>query len=169
MIITVAGSAGSGKTTLAEGLAKRLGYKHISAGSIMRQMASEMGITLLEFSEYAQSHPEIDKEIDAKQKSEAIGDCVVDGRLSAHFIKSDFKIYLTAPLEVRANRVKNRDKTKKPRQAILAREASERKRYAEIYNIDLDDMSLYDLILNTEKWDITSTLNVVIAALENRQ
>ncbi|MBM3309730.1 MAG: cytidylate kinase, partial [Candidatus Altiarchaeales archaeon] len=41
MIITVGGSAASGKTTLARGLAKQLKFKHISAGGIMREMACE--------------------------------------------------------------------------------------------------------------------------------
>ncbi|RLI90672.1 MAG: cytidylate kinase, partial [Candidatus Altiarchaeales archaeon] len=39
MIITIGGSICSGKTTLARELAKRFNLKHISAGSIMREMA----------------------------------------------------------------------------------------------------------------------------------
>ncbi|MFH0860530.1 MAG: AAA family ATPase [Candidatus Altiarchaeota archaeon] len=165
MIITVAGSAGSGKTTLAEGLARELGYRHISAGSIMRQMASERNMRLLEFSEYAERHPEVDREIDERQRREAKGDCVVDGRISAHFIDSDLKIFLTAPLEVRARRVSVRDKTRDPEDAILGREASERKRYKGIYGIDLEDLMIYDIILNTEHWDIPGTLEIVLAAV----
>lgn len=57
MIITVSGNAASGKTTLARNLAKRLKFKHVSAGGIMREMASEKGQNLIEFSKHAEKKP----------------------------------------------------------------------------------------------------------------
>ena len=98
MIITVGGSIASGKTTLAEQLSKKLGFKYISAGEIMRKMASERGMTLLEFSKLAESNYDIDRNIDAQQKKYATGNCIVDGRLSAFLLDATIKIFLTAPL-----------------------------------------------------------------------
>ena len=60
MIITVGGQAASGKSTLAKALAERLRYRHISAGHVMREMAAERGTSLVEFSRYAEKHPEVD-------------------------------------------------------------------------------------------------------------
>ena len=49
---------------------------------------------------------------------------------------------------------------------VSKREASEKKRYREFYNIDLDDMKIYDLILNTEKFDIPGMTEIVSLAVE---
>jgi len=169
MIITIGGSICSGKTTLARELAKRFNLKHISAGSIMREMAKKRGMSLLEFSRYAESNPEVDLEIDRRQKELATGNCVVDGRLSAHFLDSDLKIWLDAPLNVRVERLSERDKKsgEDAKRSIIEREDSERKRYMEIYGINLRDISTYDLIINTAKFDIKTMTELVSIAIRN--
>ncbi|HHQ45084.1 MAG TPA: cytidylate kinase [Candidatus Altiarchaeales archaeon] len=154
MIVVVGGKIASGKSTLAKRLSQKLGFSHVSAGSVMRKMASERGMTLVEFSEYAEEHPEVDKEIDERQKAEAVGDCIVDGRLSAYFVDADLKILLTAPIDVRAKRVFERDGNfesfEDAKRALEARENSEKKRYRDFYGIDLDDTSVYDVVIDTE-------------------
>jgi cytidylate kinase len=169
MIITIGGSICSGKTTLAGELAKRFGLKHVSAGKIMREMAKERCMTLLEFSRYAESHPEVDRDIDKKQKELAKGNCVVDGRLSAHFLDSDMKVWLDAPLEVRAERLSKRDKKsgKDAERNLIEREESEGGRYMKIYGIDLRDMRIYDLIINTARFDVKTMTELVSIAIGN--
>ncbi|MFH1125864.1 MAG: AAA family ATPase [Candidatus Altiarchaeota archaeon] len=169
MIITIGGSAASGKTTLARKLARILKYKHISAGGIMREMAAERGQSLMEFSRYAEKNPKVDVEIDRRQIKLARGNCVVDGRLSAYFIKADLKIWLTATVEVRARRIKNRDNFKTLKDAvkhIKLRESSERKRYMRIYGIKHPDLGRYDIILDTGKFGINATIDVIAKAVE---
>lgn len=173
MIVTVGGSAGSGKSTLARDVAERLGFKHVSAGEIMREMAREKGMSLLEFSAYAEGNHDVDREIDERQKKivSSPRDFVVDGRLSAFFIDPDFRVWLTAPLEVRAKRILGRDKNEfktleEAREGIKSREASERKRYKEIYGIDLGDLSNYHLVLDTSRWDAGKTADIVVLAIE---
>jgi len=169
MIITIGGSVCSGKTTLARELAKKFNLKHISAGSIMREMAKKRGMSLLEFSRYAESNPEVDLEIDRRQKELATGNCVVDGRLSAHFLDSDLKIWLDAPLNVRVERLSERDKKSEEdaKRSIIEREDSERRRYMEIYGINLGDISTYDLIINTAKFDIKTMTELVSIAIKD--
>jgi cytidylate kinase len=41
MIITIAGTVGSGKSTVGRIIAKRLGLKHYSIGDLMREMAEQ--------------------------------------------------------------------------------------------------------------------------------
>ena len=50
MIITLSGTAGSGKTTVAMEVAKRLKLKHHSVGKIMREMAEERDISIVSIS-----------------------------------------------------------------------------------------------------------------------
>ena len=107
-------------------------------------MAEEKGMDLLEFSKFAEDNNEIDLEIDQRQakiaqKSE---DLIVEGRISAYFINADLKVWCTAPLDVRAQRISQReDKTIQiAREEILTRERSETHRYLEIHNINIHDI-----------------------------
>ena len=168
MIITVGGQAASGKTTLAKVLAEKLSFKHLSAGVIMREMAKERNVSLIEFSKYAEEHPEVDREIDERQKKLARGDCVVDGRLSRHFLNPELSIWLIAAAEVRTQRVLRRGERYRTvgdaRKDVITRDESERKRYMRYYKIDLGDLSVYDLVINTGRFDIKQMTAIALAA-----
>jgi len=171
MIVTVGGQAASGKSTLAKALAKKLNFKHVSAGKVMRDMASERGMSLVDFSKYAEEHPDVDREIDERQKKLAKGDCVVDGRLSRYFLKPDLSIWLSAPADVRASRVLSRGEKypslKEASEDVTARDESERKRYLDFYKIDLNDLGVYDLVINTGRFDIGKMTRVSLAAVRS--
>ncbi len=171
MIVTVGGQAASGKSTLAKALAKRLKFKHISAGLLMREMADEKGMSLVDFSTYAEKHPEVDKDIDERQKRLAKGDCVVDGRLSRFFLNPDLSIWLIAPSKVRAGRAMGRGEVYKSadesEKSITARDESEVRRYLGYYGIDLRDLSSYDLVLNTGKFNIAQMTEVAYNAVDS--
>ncbi len=155
--VAISGLHGTGKTTAAKALAKRLDLRHVSAGSVFREMAEEKGMDLSEFSKYVEEHPEIDKEIDERTAKEAEKDDVLlDARLSGWMAdEADIKILLTAPLEVRVERIANRDGRpyEEVKEETVAREKSEKKRYKELYDIDTDDHSIFDFVLNTEKFN----------------
>jgi len=66
MIITISGKAGSGKSTVAKQLAKKLNLKHYSIGDIMRKLAKEKNISLNELSKLAEKDKTIDLTLDKK-------------------------------------------------------------------------------------------------------
>ncbi|NJE84961.1 cytidylate kinase [Thermococcus sp. CX2] len=171
LVITVSGLAGSGTTTLCRNLARHYGFKHIYAGLIFRQMAKEMGMTLQEFQEYAELHPEIDREVDRRQ-IEAAKECnvVIEGRLAGWMVKdADLKIWLDAPMRVRAERVARREgiSVEEAFMQIAEREKGNRKRYLNLYGIDIEDKSIYDLIINTSKWSPDGVFAIVKAAIDH--
>ena len=92
MIITISGKAGSGKSTVAKQLAKKLNLKHYSIGDIMRQIAKERNLSLNELSKLAEKDKSIDTELDKKQlELRNKKDFIIDGRLTAYFIpKANF-------------------------------------------------------------------------------
>jgi cytidylate kinase len=171
MKITVGGPIGSGKTTVASAIAKRFGLRHISAGTIFREMARQKDLSLEEFSRLAESDDSFDRLVDSRQKELASsGNAVVDGRLSGRLIEGDIKIWLTAPFDLRADRVANREgiELSQARKDMEKREKSEATRYKKIYNIDLYDLSHYDVVLNTALWSAEGVIKIIETLIEAR-
>jgi CMP/dCMP kinase len=159
MIITISGKAGSGKSTIAKHISEKLKLRHYSIGDLMRVMASDKGITLIELNKLAEIDKSIDFELDAKLKElgKTKDDFVVDGRLTAHFIPdAKARVFLDTEDKVRAKRILNdkrdselSDGLKEMMAAIKKREESEKIRYQQYYGVDYMDMKLYNLVIDT--------------------
>ncbi|WP_295722729.1 (d)CMP kinase [uncultured Methanobrevibacter sp.] len=170
MIITIGGPAGSGTTTAAKVLSEELNIPYLSTGAIFRDMAKEHEMTAVEFSKFAENNTDIDKEIDKRQADIAkeSGNIIVEGRLSAYFIEADLKVWLTAPLKIRAERVHDRE-SKSIEQAaneIKIREESEASRYKEIHGIDVYDYDVYDVVLNSDSFSPKSISQIILNILK---
>jgi len=172
MIITISGAPGTGTTTLARGLAASLGLRWINSGEIFRRIAGEKNISIKEMNRLAEKGPEIDYQIDDAQKALAReGSGVFEGRLSGHLLPADMKVLLKADLRARAERIARRE-SKLPEDAMQetrAREESEARRYKKYYNIDINDLSVYDLVVDTGRFNEAGTFSIVLAAARVRQ
>ena len=171
MIITIGGLAGTGTTTLAEVLSEKLDVPYISAGFIFREMAAEHGMTVLEFSEFAEGNDDIDKEIDKRQaqKASEAENLIVEGRLSAFFVdNADLKVWLVTPFDVRSKRISEREdkSVEVAKKEIITREKSEALRYMEIHNIDIGNMDIYDIIINTGTFNPENVSEIIIQTLK---
>ena len=171
MIITIGGLAGTGTTTTAETLSQKLNIPYISAGFIFREMAAERGMSVLEFSEFAEGNIYIDKEIDKRQalKAKETENLIVEGRLSAYFVdNADLKIWLITPFDVRSKRISTREdkSVQMAKEEIIIRERSEALRYMEIHDIDISNMEIYDLIINTDSFNPDSLSEIIIQTLK---
>jgi cytidylate kinase len=171
MRVTVSGLPGSGTTSLAQNLAKTSQYDLISAGEIFRQMAAEHHMDLAEFGRLAQKDPCFDRMIDERQKEIALAhkDIIVEGRLSAWFVpEADLRIWLFAPIDTRVHRIQARDIPGDVETAATLtreREACEALRYRTYYNIDIDDLSPYHLVLNSGLWGVEELGSIVRCAM----
>ena len=171
MLVTVSGPAGSGKSTLAAALAETLDYEHVSGGDIFRSLADERGYSLVEFNELAEDDDQIDRDLDRRLRNIADerDDLVLESRLAGWMAGdyADLRVWLDAPLDVRAARIADRED--KPvdavREETRTRAASEARRYEEYYGIDIADHSIYDLTVNTARWDADATLGLVREAV----
>ncbi len=166
MIIAISGPAGSGKTTHAKRLAKELGLRYFSAGQIFRQIASKRGLSLEELSKIAEKDPTIDLEIDRRTLEEALkGKVVLEGHLTAWIVKdiADIKIYLNAPFKLRVLRIaarENRPLGEVARETML-REYSQIRRFIKFYGIDVRDLSIFDLVIDTSKLGVDQTYEII--------
>ena len=173
MIITISGFSGSGKTTVAKALSENLNYKYVSSGDAFRQLARERGMNLEQFSILAEHDPEIDRMIDKRQVDivSRYKDVIFEGRLSGRIVNGDLKVWLKAPLEVRVKRIAKREQ-KSCAQACnetRLRENSERKRYLEIYNIDIFNLDTYDLVIDTQHWNQHSVIDIILTAVKHSE
>ncbi|HIJ00146.1 MAG: ribonucleoprotein complex subunit 4 [Candidatus Methanomethylophilaceae archaeon] len=157
MIITISGPPGSGKTTVSKLLAERLGYEVLGFGQLFREMAKERGLSLAEMGELAERDPSIDREIDARivEIASVTDNIILESRLAAHMLARNgidsLKVYLDADPQTRALRVSLRDGEEREQaaDAMKQRQLSEAKRYHDYYGIDLSDLSVYDVVINT--------------------
>lgn len=164
MIIAIAGPIGVGKSTVAKALAERLGYRYISGGEVFRQIARERSISVVDVNRLAEKDPALDHELDRRQAEMAkTGNCVVESRLSGWMVDADLKIWLRAPLDVRAARVAHREgqQVEAARGELEERERSEWARYKAYYNIDVDDLSPYHLIVDTTRWSADAIVDAL--------
>ena len=172
MLITVSGPPGSGKSTNAAGLADRLGVEHLSGGDIFREMAAERDMTPVEFNEFAEEDPQFDRKLDRRLRETArtSDELVLESRLAGWLAAdhADFRFWFDAPLSVRAERIAEREEkpVDRARAETERREESERKRYRELYGIDVDDLSIYDAAYNTARWAPERFLDVLVATVD---
>ena len=156
--ITVSGDLGSGKSTICYLLNEALGYKIYSTGQLLRELAQKYNMSIYELNKYAETHPEIDREIDDTVKKFSFVDenFVFDSRMAWNFIENSFKIHFITNLDVAAARIynANRDTEKygdinETKEMLIKRKLSENKRYKEIYAVDTSDLNNYDLVIDT--------------------
>ncbi|MBI2576662.1 cytidylate kinase family protein [Candidatus Woesearchaeota archaeon] len=174
MIITISGIAGSGKSTVAVELAKALGLKHYSIGSLMREMAKERGMSLLELGKLAEKDPAIDKALDEKQigLGKKKDDFVIDSRLGFHFIPHSFKVFLEVALDEAAKRIFKQGRLHESYkdideslEKIRERITSEDKRYRQYYRIDYHEKGQYDLVIDTTALKVPQVVEKVIRGI----
>ncbi len=172
MIITISGLHGTGKSTIGKKIAEALGIKYYSTGQAFRDLASNMNMTLEEFTKHVETHQEIDNKLDEKVVDVAKkGNIIIDSQLSGYLLEelADFKILLTCPLKTRVKRMLERDQTtfEDMLKETSIREYSELRRFKRLYDIDLNDKeNIHDLIIDTEKLSIEKILEKILLALE---
>jgi CMP/dCMP kinase len=170
LLITISGLPGSGTTTVSRLVASALHLDRVPGGEVFRQLAAESGMSLAEFGEHAQDHPEIDHELDDRLEARAReGGCVIESRLAGWLAdRADLlavRVWIDCDEMVRAVRVAERDgiSPEQSRRDNAERAALERARYLAAYDIDLDDRTPYDLLLDSTSESAGTLADKVIA------
>lgn len=164
MIISLSGAPGSGKSTIAQMLADKLGWPRYYIGGLRREAAKKRGLTLEEYNKLGESDSATDIEVDEYQRelAEKQDNFIIEGRTSWYFIPKSLKIYLDVSLEEGSKRIfsslqakndRNEGNQLKSWQDVMAsakgRIESDRLRYRKYYNIEVYDPKNYDFYLDT--------------------
>ncbi len=185
LIITISGTPGSGKSTIAKNLAEKLKAKRLYIGKIRRNIAKSKNMTLAELNKYALTHPETDVDVDkavAQQARELAKKSIVivEGRVQFYFLSESFKIFVDVDLNEGAQRiwqdlkktqsVRNEgdfDSLAEVKKSIQNRIANDKKRYKKYYNLDHTKKSHYDLVIDTTNITAKQATQKVLKAIQN--
>lgn len=164
MHITLTGNLGSGKSTLGEVLEADYGYEIYSTGKVIRRIAEEQGVSVLEMNKMMEKDHKYDHMIDdttaqisREQKEKKI---LFDSRLAWNFVEDSFKVFLSVELSVAAARVMkdtSRGTVEKYasleecRESLKERAAAEDRRYRELYGIEYFNYANYNLVLDSSR------------------
>ena len=159
-IISLAGDLAAGKGTVSKILIKDLDYGIYRNGEYARKLARDMGLDITSFNAYLAEHPEIDLQIE-KSASEYAKDhdnFIIDARLGWYAVPESFKVYLRVDIDVAAQRAFN-DLNRKSSESFETVEEQkadmqkrfemENERYWNLYHVRKEDMSNYDLVVDT--------------------
>lgn len=162
MHITLTGNLGSGKSTICRILTEKYGFELYSTGKVIREIADEMGISVLEMNELMSKDHKYDHMIDDKtaqiSRENPDKNILFDSRLAWNFVEKSFKVFLSVDLAEAARRVyadasrgdvesyKNEEDAA---EQLAARAANEDARYEELYGIHYFDFNNYNLILDS--------------------
>lgn len=153
--IAVSGKSGCGNTTTSALLAHKLGYTLVNY--TFRNLAVDEGLEFEQLRKLAEADDRWDKLVDARQVEMANAHpSVLASRLAIWvWNEARLKVYLDAPLDVRARRVFGRDgqagkfrTLDEAREHTRLRDLADHERYLKLYGIDNDDWSRADLVID---------------------
>jgi len=180
--IAVSGLSGCGNTTVTKLVAEKLKLKRVNY--TFRDMAREKRVSFKKFCEFAEKNfPKTDFSLDRKLSKLVIANknCILGSRLAVWLdsskvkkktrvegVKFDLKVWLEAPLAVRAKRIQKREggSFKKVLEETRERDARDAARYEKAYGIDFLNPKV-DLVIDVEKNNARQVAaKIVNAALE---
>ncbi len=157
--ISLTGDLGSGKSTVCRILSEKYDAKIYSTGPIVRRIAMERGISVVDINKFMESDPTIDFEMDNRLKllSDEPGNLIIDSRMAWFFTQGTFKVYLSTSAEESARRIFNDkqrssesfDSIEETARQIRMRKQSENLRYKTLYGADCGYLGNYDLVVDT--------------------
>ena len=173
-IIALTGELSSGKGVVSKILMEDLNYGVYRNGDYFRKLAQEKGMSVTEFNEYVKQHTEIDIQIEnsAREYAKDHENFIIDARLGWYAVPESFKVYLKVDIDVAAKRAfENQDQDKKQTERFDTIEEQkvdmekryklENERYYMVYGVRKEDMSNYDLVIDTTNLTPQETADII--------
>jgi len=168
--ITISGAPGSGTSTLVGKIREATGWESLNGGEVFRAEAARRGLSVVEFSELCKTDLDVDRSLDdllRKAMTSENGPEILESRLSgwwAHQLKIDcLRVWIETSDEERARRVQAREGGEFSQRLLesRARQSADKERYRMLYDIDLDDMSPYNLVVDANNLSAEQVFTIV--------
>jgi len=180
MIISISGLPGSGKSTVAKILAENLSFERIYMGGILRKMADQKGIGILELMKQADTDSSIDEDADkmVTDLGRTKDNFIIESRTAFHFIPESLKIFIKVDFKEGAKRIfadlKKEERNEEEKASSIEdlyiklkeRNEIDRERYQKYYGVDFTDESNYDLVINSTDLKPEEVVQKIMVAVE---
>jgi len=134
-------------------------------------MAAERGLSVGRFSAEAEADPSIDVDLDSRLAARAEeGDVVLESRLAGWIATNGrlaaVRVWISCDPDERARRVAQREDIDLDAASVAnqRRESSEQSRYLAYYDVDITDLSPYDLVLDSTATGPEELVETIVAA-----
>ncbi|HEV2412592.1 MAG TPA: cytidylate kinase family protein [Candidatus Saccharimonadales bacterium] len=169
--ITISGELGSGKSTVADRLARMYGHRLVSAGNINRAIAADRNLSEVDLNLLAETDQSIDAQVDSETRRLATDGhpAVFDGHIAWRIVDDAFKVHLLIDPDVaagrlyasRASAVEHYGSVDEAKAALEKRYASERRRYRARFGVDEARLENYDLVIDTSDATVEQIIDAI--------
>lgn len=171
-ILCISGDAASGKTTAAKRVLARLNgdWRVVSTGGRFREYCATKGLDPQQISHFSDDfHREADRFMLQllQEESHLIAEARLVGYL-AREMGDALRVFCTCPLEVRAERFREREPEFSPVEAarrVAERDQADTLNFQRLYGIDYHDPAYYDLVLDTHALNPDQVADAILGAM----
>ncbi|MGB9703418.1 MAG: (d)CMP kinase [Candidatus Micrarchaeia archaeon] len=167
MKICISGLSGSGKTTIAKMLSRRLNFPLIATS--YKKFTSN----IVDFTQKNIYNKKLAKKFDEEivKLAKKEKNCIVSTWLAPWLIKDSIKVWLNASEKERIKRVAKREKIsiKKATQYVKKKDSSTIKHFKEVYGINILEHENFDLIINTEKFSKKKIVEIIASSVSKNK
>jgi predicted cytidylate kinase len=167
--IVVCGDVGTGTSTLAKGLAERLGWEYISVGDFFRSYHKKNSIPLWN---KAAIPDDLEKKVDSEflEKMKKEKGYVIDSHYGGWFsrdLDGVFRILLVCDKGIAAQRIIDREQSgKETSQQIEKRRKQLRKKFKKLYSSDdYENPKYFHLVIDTTTTGVQETISTALDKL----
>ena len=173
--VIISGPPAIGKTTIAKGIGKEFGLRHLSGGDILKELAQDEGFDTggddwwdtsegMSFLSHRQENSEFDKKVDAKLKKLFLeGNVVITSYTLPWIVEGGVKIWLAGSMENSARRMTVRDNLSKNNTIKIVQKRYNENRiiYKTLYGFKFgEDLSVFDKVIETNNLDAEQVLGI---------
>ena len=160
---------------MAEIFVKKYNFDRVYAGKIFKDEAKKMGIDVTQLCQSEDAYPidiRVDNELKKIYEARLTDDLLIESRTSWSFMPKAFNVFIDLPEQIMAERLFNSDRTplekgatiEEARIKVTERYKADVERYKVLYDIDCENLSNYDFVIDNSNLTPEQTADKIYEA-----